>query len=704
MIKKRILTHSEVVKIFTQTASAVAYLHERKMVHRDIKPENILIDRAGNFKLCDFGFCAPYGHDTKRNTLCGTKEYLAPEVITCQQQDDKLDIWCLGVLLYELIHKKTPYHAKNIVEMIQEMKTKALGFRSTLHPELKTIIQLCLRLEPSQRPTVASILANFPVLRESRGDDSSHSPGPAQIQPPKPQPGSEQMGFPREIQPIRLTSMPDIPVTPAAFGSKNSMVSEALMPSPTEPKKSGAVLQGTQKTFFQTENKPLLKTVETRQKLELSAPPVKDFQLVQSPMSETTEQRVVKRVFKYSVTHEPVEVKPPARCMSTAIKQGGEEPRFLNQLIGSSVAKPPTVYRSLSIETPLRTVVKTPEAEKQQLPAKLAEPETLSRLSKSPDPQPLQMTWPIRETPRQMTDIRLAETQPIMREMFSTADFLYKTQITEERCIRASQPRPEISMTMQRTISAKGTEIRPFSGQGVPAPVQSPSHTPPPPPATNNYTVYPTFGQQLQAQRNSFAKRPPTGSSLPENINVNSNHVVNIYQKNSNPGHGGHSAAPVSNVYTKSSWGIKTTPTATEMSFSNAVRAQASRGLSSQSNHLSHSDQLTKSMVAKVAAPTLAKFTSENSVPTPFQNSITRVHRTEHDHKPQPPKQSHPSSYNPHLPARKVNTHYSSGSLPRKLEDISNRFVNPHGRPYLGYFEPSEPLRFRSIRVANFKP
>lgn len=700
MCKKRILSHPEVVKIFTQTASAVAYLHERKMVHRDIKPENILIDRAGNFKLCDFGFCAPYGTDTKRNTLCGTMEYLAPEVITSKQQDDKVDIWCLGILLYELVHKKTPYGGKNVMELIQEIRTKALGFRSTLHPELKTIIQMCIRQEPSHRPSAAYILANFPVLRETRAEQTPQPP-----QMPKPPASYEQMTLPKEIQPIRLTSMPDIPVTPGAFGSKSSMVSEVTMASPIEPKKSGVVAQVIQKTSFQVDPKPPTKNVDPKQSLELSAPQVKEFQVLQSPMSETSEQRVIKRVFKYSVTHEPVEVKPPVRCMSTAIKQGGEEPRFLNQLISATVTKGATVYRSMSIDTSLRSAARTFEPERPQLPPKLAQPELASRLSKSPEPEPMTMTWPTLETPRQMMDLRPHETQPIMKEMFNTAELLYKTQISDERIIRASQPRPDLISPIQRTVSAKGPEPRPFSGHGAPAQTQAPSQqaSMPLPPSTNNYPLYQSFGQQLQAQRNSFAKRPPTGSSLPENVNVNANHVVNIYQKNSNNGHGGHSAAPISNVYTKSSWGVKTTPTVPEMTFSKAIKPQPSRGQSSQAQHVSETESMSRSMIAKMAAPPLAKYSSENAIPSPFQNSITRIQRVETDHRPQPPKQSY-QNHNPFNPARKVNTHYNSGSLPRKLEDISNRFANPLGRHPLGFFETSEPLRFRSIRVPNHKP
>ena len=66
--------------MFTQIVEAVKYLHENNVIHRDLKPENILVDDNKDIKICDFGWCCENIKEI-RNTLCGTYEYMAPEVV-----------------------------------------------------------------------------------------------------------------------------------------------------------------------------------------------------------------------------------------------------------------------------------------------------------------------------------------------------------------------------------------------------------------------------------------------------------------------------------------------------------------------------------------------------------------------------------------------------------------------------------------------
>ena len=83
------------------------YLHDRNIVYRDLKPENLLIDIKGNLKLTDFGFAKVI--DKRTYTLCGTPEYLAPEILLQKGHGKPVDWWCLGILIYEMIVGIDPF-------------------------------------------------------------------------------------------------------------------------------------------------------------------------------------------------------------------------------------------------------------------------------------------------------------------------------------------------------------------------------------------------------------------------------------------------------------------------------------------------------------------------------------------------------------------------------------------------------------------
>lgn len=81
-----------------QVCQAVGYLHSLNIIHRDIKPENVLIDHSGTAKLCDFGWAvhAPLLRDTR----CGTPLYTPPEMIRSESYDSRVDVWCIGLMVY----------------------------------------------------------------------------------------------------------------------------------------------------------------------------------------------------------------------------------------------------------------------------------------------------------------------------------------------------------------------------------------------------------------------------------------------------------------------------------------------------------------------------------------------------------------------------------------------------------------------------
>lgn len=97
-------------KYILQLAESLEYIHTKKIIHRDIKPENILIDGSDNVKLADFGWSNYLKPDETRSTFCGTLDYLAPEMVEKgSKHDEKVDIWSVGVLAFELLTGSSPF-------------------------------------------------------------------------------------------------------------------------------------------------------------------------------------------------------------------------------------------------------------------------------------------------------------------------------------------------------------------------------------------------------------------------------------------------------------------------------------------------------------------------------------------------------------------------------------------------------------------
>jgi serine/threonine protein kinase len=163
--QKKGLSEKETFVFFLQVCLAVDTLHKSNIVHRDIKPENLLMDKAKNVKLCDFGCSFEFIKKAPkiRKTYCGTVDYMAPEFFRKQPHGMSADIWALGVLLFELAHSHPPYDVDDEdqkVDCILHCETKEINFKHGISEDFKDLVRMILRSEPKDRPKFDDIFSH----------------------------------------------------------------------------------------------------------------------------------------------------------------------------------------------------------------------------------------------------------------------------------------------------------------------------------------------------------------------------------------------------------------------------------------------------------------------------------------------------------------------------------------------------------------
>ena len=141
--EKYYLSEKESFKYFSQIVNAIYFLHKNDLIHRDIKPENILLYENGICKLCDFGWCVKLD-GRARSTFCGTTEYMSPEIVNKMEYSKEIDVWSLGILLYEMVHGYSPFRPDkaefNANDVIRNIKIHDLKFDINISHECRELI------------------------------------------------------------------------------------------------------------------------------------------------------------------------------------------------------------------------------------------------------------------------------------------------------------------------------------------------------------------------------------------------------------------------------------------------------------------------------------------------------------------------------------------------------------------------------------
>ena len=175
------LNEREAFKIFSQIIKAIKFLHNNKIIHRDIKLENFLIKKEKNkeiIKLCDFGWSVQLTDEMpKRVTTCGTFEYMSPELINEEPYDYCIDVWALGVLLYELLHGKTPFSSSDsndFEEIFKNVMKNNFKIKESVSNNCKKLIMKFLKKNPEERININDV-ENESWFKEYCEDDENEN-------------------------------------------------------------------------------------------------------------------------------------------------------------------------------------------------------------------------------------------------------------------------------------------------------------------------------------------------------------------------------------------------------------------------------------------------------------------------------------------------------------------------------------------------
>jgi len=157
--RRKAITEPETRYFMQQLLTGVKYLHDNKIIHRDLKLGNVFLNDTMEIKIGDFGLATRVDYDGERKrTLCGTPNYIAPEVLGKKGHSYEVDVWSLGCILYTLLVGKPPFETQTLKDTYTRIKKNEYHIPSRVGPLAKALISKLLQHEPMKRPSVNEVL------------------------------------------------------------------------------------------------------------------------------------------------------------------------------------------------------------------------------------------------------------------------------------------------------------------------------------------------------------------------------------------------------------------------------------------------------------------------------------------------------------------------------------------------------------------
>lgn len=156
--RRKRITEPEVRYYIKQLTSAMCYIHQRRIIHRDLKLGNMLLNSNMSLKIADFGLAAQLRYEGEQlQTVCGTPNYIAPEVLKRTGYSYEADIWAIGCIMYALLDGKPPFETPTLDETYERIKANKYYLPSNLSPEVKLLITKLLAPDQHSRPTLEEV-------------------------------------------------------------------------------------------------------------------------------------------------------------------------------------------------------------------------------------------------------------------------------------------------------------------------------------------------------------------------------------------------------------------------------------------------------------------------------------------------------------------------------------------------------------------